>query len=290
MVEAARFFAKHHPAALPKKSVPDVYEEFRKAKEAEGVSSRYLQDIRSRLGRFAKQFLGRISELTTGEIDTWLARMNVGAVARNSTRAMIITFFNFARQRGYLPKNQPTEAEAIALAKEKPSEIGIFTPEQMSDLLTNAEEKLIPYLAIGGFAGLRHAELMRLEWSDVKLSQGFIVVSAKAAKTSQRRTVPIQANLQKWLAPFPGHSGTLFHGYGSRFLNKVTSVARALEFEWPHNGLRHSFASYRLATCKSAAEVSLEMGNSPQMVFRHYRELVSPQDAAKWWLIEPKVA
>ena len=43
VVEAARFIAKHHPAALAPKVVPDVYEEFRKAKEAENVSSRYLQ-------------------------------------------------------------------------------------------------------------------------------------------------------------------------------------------------------------------------------------------------------
>ena len=34
----------------------------------------------------------------------------------NATRAMIITLFNFARQRGYLPKNQPTEAESITVA------------------------------------------------------------------------------------------------------------------------------------------------------------------------------
>ena len=157
----------------------------------------------------------------------------------------------------------------------------------MRDLLARAGERFVAYLAIGGFAGLRHAELMRLDWSDVKLAQSTIVVSAKAAKTAQRRTVPIQPNLQKWLAPLARLSGALFKGDGSRFLNHVTSVARACEFPWPHNGLRHSFASYRMAQRKNAAEVALEMGNSPQMIFRHYRELVSPQDAAKWWAIEP---
>ena len=150
-----------------------------------------------------------------------------------------------------------------------------------------AEERFVAYLAIGGFAGLRHAELMRLDWSDVKLAQSTIVVCAKAAKTAQRRTVLIQPNLQKWLAPLARLSGALFKGDGSRFLHHVTAVARACEFPWPHNGLRHSFASYRMAQCKNAAEVALEMGNSPQMIFRHYRELVSPQDAGKWWTIEP---
>jgi len=48
------------------------------------------------------------------------------------------------------------------------------------------------------------------------------------------------------------------------------------------------YASYRLAKCKSAAQVALEMGNSPAMVFRHYREIVTPADAKKWWNIAPE--
>jgi hypothetical protein len=31
------------------------------------------------------------------------------------------------------------------------------------------------------------------------------------------------------------------------------------------------------------AQVALEAGNSPQMIFRHYRELVRPADAEKWF-------
>ena len=59
---------------------------------------------------------------------------------------------------------------------------------------------------------------------------------------------------------------------------------------WPKNGLRHSYASYRLAQCQDAAKVALEMGNSPSMIFRHYRELVMPQDASAWWNICPEQA
>ena len=145
----------------------------------------------------------------------------------------------------------------------------------------------MPYLAIGAFAGLRHAELMRLDWSDVKLGQGHIEITAGKAKTAQRRIVPIQKNLAAWLKPRAHDRGHLCSGDGSRFLNKVTAIARQCQIPWPHNGLRHSFASYRLAQCKNAAEVSLEMGNTPRMIFQHYRELVTPANAAKWWQINP---
>ena len=287
VVEAARFFAKHHPASLPKKAVKDVYEEFLAAKKSDGASIRYQHDIQSRLGRFTLRFDTLISDVTTREVEEWIVGLGCGPVARNSVRDLVITLFNFARQRGYLPKNQPTEADAVAASKEPPTQIGIFTPEQMTQLLTEADARVVPYIAIGGFAGLRHAELMRLEWQDVKIAQGHIEVTAKKAKTAQRRIVPMSENLAHWLRPFATTRGLLFVGHGSRFLGKVTRVARDCGFEWPQNGLRHSFASYRLATCKSAAEVALEMGNSPRMVFEHYREIVTPAEAERWWAIAP---
>lgn len=58
--------------------------------------------------------------------------------------------------------------------------------------------------------------------------------------------------------------------------------------EWKHNALRHSFISYRLAEIQNAAQVALEAGNSPQMIFKHYRELVRPAEAKKWFAIVPK--
>jgi len=46
--------------------------------------------------------------------------------------------------------------------------------------------------------------------------------------------------------------------------------------------------SYRVADLQNVAQVSLEAGNSPQMIFKHYRELVRPEDAKAWFAIEPK--
>ena len=44
-----------------------------------------------------------------------------------------------------------------------------------------------------------------------------------------------------------------------------------------------SYASYRLAKTQSAAQVALECGNSPQVIFHHYRELVKPAEALQWF-------
>jgi len=51
---------------------------------------------------------------------------------------------------------------------------------------------------------------------------------------------------------------------------------------WRQNALRHSFISYRVALTGDVARTALEAGNSPKMIFRHYREVVE-EDAAKTW-------
>ena len=68
---------------------------------------------------------------------------------------------------------------------------------------------------------------------------------------------------------------------------EATEAGRREEFKWKHNGLRHSFISYRVAVIKNVAQVALEAGNSPAMIFSNYRELVTPQDAKAWFAIVP---
>jgi len=69
---------------------------------------------------------------------------------------------------------------------------------------------------------------------------------------------------------------------------KVTDHARKLKIEWPHNVLRHSYISYRIAKIKNAQEVALEAGNSPTIIFKHYRELATEEQADEWFGIMPK--
>jgi hypothetical protein len=42
-----------------------------------------------------------------------------------------------------------------------------------------------------------------------------------------------------------------------------------------------------VAQTQNVAQVALEAGNSPRLVFSNYRELVRPADAAKWFGLMP---
>ena len=60
--------------------------------------------------------------------------------------------------------------------------------------------------------------------------------------------------------------------------------------EWPPDCMRHSFASYHLAAHGSADMTAAQMGHrSTEMIFQHYRELVTPKQAAAWFAITPKL-
>jgi hypothetical protein len=48
------------------------------------------------------------------------------------------------------------------------------------------------------------------------------------------------------------------------------------------------FISYRIAIVQSADQVALEAGNSASIIFKHYRELTTPEVAEKWFSILPQ--
>jgi hypothetical protein len=60
--------------------------------------------------------------------------------------------------------------------------------------------------------------------------------------------------------------------------------------EWPHNALRHSLGSYHYAKFKNENLTAAEMGDSPAVVFKHYRALVEPEEVEAYWKILPSAA
>jgi integrase len=270
------------------KRVREIVEELFAAKKRDGLSVRYIETLRSHLNRFASAFETNIGSLTATLIEEWLLSQKIGPRARNNIRMSIVTLFNFARSRGYLPKGQPTEAGEVAKAKDRGGAIGILTPKQLAELLAASDEEAKLYFAIGAFTGLRSAELIRLEWEDINFARGHLQVAKNKAKTATRRLVPIQQNLMQWLSPQRASTGLVFSSGHAAY--RAIAQAKDVIGHWPTNAVRHSYATYRLAQCHDAARVALEMGNSAQMLFRSYRELADEGDASAWFNIVPKPA
>lgn len=300
--DAASDYAKAHKrkAEIAAVSVADLKDKFLAAKKAEQLSDRYVEDATSRLTKFAESFRCNISSVTASQITTWLDGIKARGRTRNNYRNAIIALFRYARSQNYLPRNEVTEAELVSAVKAKPSAIGIYTPDHLAKMLPAISPELLPSVAIAAFAGVRSQEILRLTWEDIRFAQGDIVVAADKAKTASRRLVPLLPALKAWLKDCKDKKGPIVTGFAqpqswnravSRDVTRYNAKAKAEnrpQIPRIHNGLRHSFASYRLAINKDAAAVALEMGNSPRKLFENYRELVTPAEAKKWFAVTPK--
>jgi integrase len=176
---------------------------------------------------------------------------------------------------------------------EDDGEIEIFTPEELKKLFAAARPELVPFLAIASFAGVRHGEIARIDWSHI--SDTHIEVKAKGAKTRARRVIEIQPNLAKWLAPYRQQFGPV-----APFANmskQLLWLAEDAKVKWKHNALRHSFISYRLAQTHNENMTAVEAGNSPTMIQHHYRQIkdhtgrvITFELAKAWFSIVPETS
>jgi integrase len=267
------------------KRVGDVVDELLEAKKQARLSDRYIETLRTYLLRFADSFQTNIGSINTGAIVRWLDSWKIGPRSRNNVRQAVVTLFNFARRRGYLPKGETTEAADVESVRDHGGEIAILTPAQLSKLLRKSKPDYQLYFALAAFTGIRSAELLRLEWSEINLEKGHIEVKAGKAKSATRRLVPIQPNLAKWLAPYRGRKGKLIQS--RRTVDSAIKFAKRLEIPWKANCLRHSYATYRLSMVPDAGRIALEMGNSPAKLFTDYSELDREHHAPEWFTIEP---
>ncbi len=281
--EAVEFFLRHHRTDVPRLPLSEISELFAKSRERAGLSRQYVYLCGKFTRELAEAFPGLyLSDLTTATLETWLNGLKLGPATKNNARRVLGTCGAWAEKQGYLLKGYNPFC-GMGRYKEIKSGVSIFIPKQIAALLNNASEPLRPYLAIGAFAGLRTAELKRLDWSEIDLGRGYITVAADKAKTQRRRLVPISDNLKLWLAPLREESGPV-----CAHADPQQAAERAGRgMVWAKNGLRHSFISYRLALLHDTARVALEAGNSPQVIFSHYRELVTPEAAQAWFEVRP---
>jgi integrase len=267
------------------KRVGDVVDELLEAKEQARLSDRYIETLRTYLRRFADSFQTNIGSVNTGAIVRWLDSLKIGPRSRNNVRQAVVTLFNFARRRGYLPKGETTEAADVETVRDHDGEIVILTPAELSKILRKSKPLYQLYFALAAFTGIRSAELLRLEWSAINFEKGHIEVKAGKEKTGTRRLVPIQPNLAKWLEPYRSSKGKLFKS--RRTVDSAIKFAKRLRIPWKANCLRHSYATYRLSIVPDAGRIALEMGNSPAKLFTNYRELDREDHAPEWFAIEP---
>ena len=295
IMDAARHYARTVQNGLPEMTVADAVQKLLAAKQGEGISTRYAKDIRLILGRFADAFRVQLKSITADELQSYMASLKMGAVARNNHRRYIVLLFNYAKTQGWLDKSTTTAADALGVANVKEKPVTIYTPKELAKMLACSPERFVPFIALIAFGGLRNDEITedepregqpkgQLQWEHLDFRKGTINVPAAISKTGRKRKIEMTENLRAWLAPYMGNKGFV---YGLDPSNDMDATAASAQVPWKRNALRHSFGSYRMEVTKNAGQVALEMGNSAGVVMKHYFEIVDKEDAVAYWSIAP---
>jgi integrase len=283
---AVDHYAAHLKALTHSTAVRKAVEEFIEIRKAEGKSHVHILDSRHRLFRFAQEHEGRlVASITTKEISAWLLGLPCAPQTRDNYRRALHNLFAFCVSRGYSVGNPVTNAVKVKIPAKT---IGILTTGEARRLLLACPESILPPVAIGLFAGLRREEIARLDWREVDLERGFIEVAAAKSKSARRRLVTISDNLRAWMTSFRQLAGPVRPPHITYRRHFLQALKAARIENWPHNALRRTYASNHLAYHQDAAKTALQLGHTESgTLFRHYRELVRPDEARAFWRISP---
>ncbi len=274
------------PDSINPKGVLSAFDDFIADRKRALVSSRTLKAYKSNVGRFAHRHTGKmLHDLVRSDVSDFLVGLNPRTF--NTYLTSLNTFFLWGKKQGHLKESPSSSLEKISSRRmgDLDKEPAILSVEDCARLLSEASKRdkgLLAYISVCLFAGLRpEREAGRLSWEDV--SGDAITVKGVHAKDRQRRHVTIRPVLAEWLR--------LRGDLPVRNLRKRFEAVRdkaELWDDWQQDCLRHTFASCSLV--KFGVEATMrDMGHGDyDMLFRHYRALVTPEQAEAFWSLTPE--
>jgi hypothetical protein len=153
---------------------------------------------------------------------------------------------------------------------------------------------LIPALVAGGFQGLRPAEFHAegakrppLKWEAFIWNDGILHIIGQKVRSKANRDIPLHPVSRAWLKPFNGRQGEIWK-YKESHSKKMIALRAKAGVKSIYDGLRHSYASYRIRQLKgNLPELAQEMGNSPKEIINSYKRNVTDAEADAWFNVMP---
>jgi integrase len=190
-----------------------------------------------------------LRDIPANEIEDVVASM--GPAHRNQRLRELRAVFNYGLKKGWTDKNP---IHGMDFVQRQVAEPQVYEPGEITTLLATAERtehRLIPLLCLGAFAGIRHYEILSLQWRNIDLVERSIDMSAEQTKKGRRRSMEINDTLFAWLQWYVARHGiqvgpiSAWSGIWSVRV-PMRKLHQAAGIPLKQNALRHSFASYHL--------------------------------------------
>lgn len=299
-----RYFLENYREPVRKITVADAFKQFIAERESSNLRPLSIVNLTSRAKELVETYGGRIvGEIQADTLRELINKPTRGAKTRGNVRRVLHAFFAWAHRQGYAAENCAAKIAPIKADRHEPA---ILTVEQADELLSAARTyksgALLPYVALGLFAGLRPTEISRLTWQRIDLKAKTITLGSDVAKMRSKRIVEMSDNLREWLTPFavsrPPIVGTnwrrdfdaikLAVGFGNpKRISKQDKEKHPDLKPWTQDIMRHTAISFHLARYQHEGRTAQWAGNSPDMVQRHYKGLVKLTEARRFWKILP---
>lgn len=296
-------------ASVKRKGISEAVEEFiagrkplteAKAGKRAQLSKNYAYLVGLWLREFAKTFPSNaVCDLGKEHLNLYMQKYSdQSPKSRNHYRGAIKMFLSWCAKRDYISSTHRLfEADSMATEAADTAELEYYRPEELQAMLDRAGKapdktdmdyrELLPIMALGGLAGLRLEEILRLEWADIWHVAGHVEIKAQKAKTRSRRLVEIYPALAAWLEPYRKSSGMLFTKSKDTYHELFVNLRESLKIPARRNGFRHAFCTYHFALHANENLTAQQAGNSPAMIHAHYKGLATKAEAEKWFAVMP---
>lgn len=150
----------------------------------------------------------RLADITIEEVDRYkAAKLREGKLAPNSinkTLTRLAQVLEVAAEYGHIERN-PAKGKRRRVKGTEPRRSWV-EPEQLPALVDVADPYLRPLIATLAGAGLRIGEAVALDWRDVKLGTGSLIVRESKTAAGEGREVDLPVGLREELATWRAQS------------------------------------------------------------------------------------
>jgi len=254
------------------------------------LSSRYYQTLRNHKNTWEPEFGKRfIDTIAPEEYLTFLGRSKYSPKTKRNLFGTLSSLLRWAAKKNqrYISKDK-TEMEPN-FPSEKEVTVEFYTPDELCAIFAATEHRLLAYTALMAFGGTRSSEAShrKLTRHNILPAERLIRLGPEITKTGTGRALNIPDNLQVWLDRFAPEKGPISKTVKINPPDK--DVLKLCGVETKDNALRHSFCSYHIALHRNSELTAEVAGNSPAMLRKHYKALVSTVAAEQWFNITPDV-
>lgn len=320
--QVADYWFEHHKPIAERLTLGELLDRCVLDMELRKVRGNTIATFSCACRSFVEPLRGRDpASITREEIRTWIFGNGWEPKTQRGYLGALVELFNYAvREVQCLARSPLQKVDGklpIKLPKLRKKEPEIFAVEQIERLFKTALGKhdlgvdpsdgrrkpmpiyrrLLGYLALATFAGVRPFELVRLEVSALDLATAVLPLDVGVTKTNDRRILELSANCVQWLKlwrkEFPQYDRVAPPSWDR--LMKGLRKAAGLR-PWPHDVLRHCFASYFHATHGDKTKLQNQMGHSESedTLDKFYRAIRLPggrpltkEVAEQFWEIAP---